>query len=134
MFEPNFPVANKSRRAIFEPLTVKRTVFPNRIVMPPIGTNFATLSGELSDENMQYYRERARGGVGLIIMENVCVDFPVASNGFTQIRFDLDKFLPRMSAFVDEMHSYGAKVGIQINHAGASANPAITGMPSYSSS
>lgn len=107
---------------------------PNRIVMPPMGTNFATTTGELTDEHFAYYRQRALGGTGLIIVENVCVDYPVASNGFTQLRLDSDRFLPRMFTFTEEMHRLGSVVGIQINHAGASADPEKTGMPNISSS
>ncbi|RLP11526.1 FAD-dependent oxidoreductase [Propionibacterium australiense] len=119
---------------IFEPITVRGMTIPNRVVMPPMGTNFATVSGELSDEHMAYYRERARGGTGLIVMENVCVDHPVGSNGFTQLRLDSDRYLPRMFAFTEEMHRHGAVAGVQINHAGASANPTLTGVPTISSS
>lgn len=119
---------------ILRPLTVRGMTIPNRIVMPPMGTNFATASGELSDEHMAYYRERARGGTGLIIMENVCVDHPTGSNGYTQLRLDSDHYLPRMFAFTEEMHHHGSVVGVQINHAGASADPALTGVSALSSS
>lgn len=37
---------------ILQPLTVRGMTIPNRIVMPPMGTNFATAGGELSDEHM----------------------------------------------------------------------------------
>ena len=119
---------------ILQPLTVRGMTIPNRIVMPPMGTNFATAGGELSDEHMAYYRERARGGTGLIIMENVCVDHPTGSNGYTQLRLDNDHCLPRMFAFTEMMHRCGSMAGVQINHAGASADPALTGAATLSSS
>ncbi|AWE42896.1 MULTISPECIES: FAD-dependent oxidoreductase [unclassified Actinobaculum] len=130
----SYPALNPDTRSVFQPLTVKTMTIPNRIVMPPMGTNFATTTGELTDEHFAYYQERARGGTGLIIVENVCVDYPVASNGFTQLRLDSDRFLPRMFTFTEEMHRLGACVGIQINHAGASADPKKTGVPNISSS
>lgn len=129
-----YPCVNQRRKNIFEPLTIKRMTIPNRIVMPPMGTNFASLSGEMTDEHLAYYCERACGGTGLIIVENVCVDFPVASNGFTQLRLDADKFIPRMYTFTEKIHRLGSVVGIQINHAGASADPKKTGVPNLSSS
>ena len=49
----------------------------NRIVMPPMGTNFANADGSVSQTLIDYYTERACGGVGLIIVEIVCVDSPV---------------------------------------------------------
>jgi 2,4-dienoyl-CoA reductase-like NADH-dependent reductase (Old Yellow Enzyme family) len=41
----------------------------NRIVMPAMGTNFTGTDCMVCDRNVGYYRERARGGVGLIIVE-----------------------------------------------------------------
>lgn len=128
------PVLPATATHVLEPLTIGTMTIPNRVVMAPMGTNLATVNGELSDEHMAYYRERARGGTGLIIMENVCVDHPVGSNGFTQLRLDTDRYLPRMFAFTEQMHRHGSVVGVQINHAGASANPALTGADTISSS
>lgn len=107
--------------AIFQPITIKRTTIRNRIVMPPIGTNFATLSGEFVDEHLQYYEQRAKGGTGLIILENVCIDYPYGTNGTTQLRIDNDQYIPGFYRFTERMHKHGATVAVQINHAGASA-------------
>lgn len=38
-----------------------------------------------------------------------------------QLRIDHDNYLPRLYKFCEDMHRYGTKVSIQINHAGASA-------------
>ncbi|WP_392553227.1 FAD-dependent oxidoreductase [Orbus wheelerorum] len=107
--------------AIFQPITIKRTTIRNRIVMPPIGTNFATLSGEFVDDHLQYYEQRAKGGTGLIILENVCIDYPYGTNGTTQLRIDNDQYIPGFYRFTERMHKHGATVAVQINHAGASA-------------
>ena len=58
---------------IFEPLTVKRTTIRNRIAMTPMGTNYGEANGEMSNRHMNYYSLRAKGGVGLIILENPMV-------------------------------------------------------------
>ena len=89
--------------------------------MPPIGTNFATLSGEFVDDHIQYYEQRAKGGTGLIILENVCIDYPYGTNGTTQLRIDNDQYIPGLFRFTERMHKHGATVAVQINHAGASA-------------
>lgn len=107
--------------SIFQPITIKRTTIKNRIVMPPIGTNFATLSGEFVDDHIQYYEQRAKGGTGLIILENVCIDYPYGTNGTTQLRIDNDQYIPGLFKFTERMHKHGATVAVQINHAGASA-------------
>lgn len=106
---------------IFEPLTVRRMTVKNRISMAPMGTNFGTQTGEMSFLHVDYYEQRARGGVGLIIVENACVDFPLGSNGTTQIRIDQDNYIPRYFKLCEAVHTHGACIAIQINHAGASA-------------
>lgn len=119
---------------IFEPLTIKRTTIKNRIAMTPMGTNYGETSGEMSPRHMNYYNQRAKGGVGLIILENANVDYPVGSNGTSQIRIDHDSFMPRFYQLVETLHKSGSTVAIQINHAGASASSARTGVPTISSS
>ncbi|WP_010631499.1 FAD-dependent oxidoreductase [Sporolactobacillus vineae] len=108
---------------LFKPLTVKRMTIKNRIIMPPMGTNFANLDGSMSEDHLSYYRDRARGGTGLIILENVCIDYPMGTNGTTQLRMDNDQFIPGLYKFTETMHAYGTCVSVQINHAGASAYP-----------
>ena len=119
---------------IFEPLTVKRTTIRNRIAMTPMGTNYGEANGEMSNRHMNYYSLRAKGGVGLIILENANVEYPVGSNGTSQIRIDHDSYMPRYYQLVESLHKDGATVAIQFNHAGASASSARTGVETVSSS
>ncbi len=119
---------------IFTPLTVKNMTIKNRIVMMPMGTNYGEQNGEMSFLHINYYEERAKGGVGLIIVENASVDSPQGSNGTTQLRIDHDNYLPRLFKFCENIHKYGTKVAIQINHAGASAVSARINMQPVSAS
>ena len=106
---------------IFSPLTVKNMTIKNRIVMMPMGTNYGEQNGEMSFLHINYYEQRAKGGTGLIIVENASIDSPQGSNGTTQLRIDHDNYLPRLFKFRENIHRYGTKIAIQINHAGASA-------------
>ena len=106
---------------IFEPLQVKRMMLKNRVIMPPMGTNFANMDGTFNEDHLSYYEQRAKGGVGLITLENVCIDYPMGTNGTTQLRIDNDQYIPGLWNFNELMHSYGACTSVQINHAGASA-------------
>lgn len=119
---------------VFSPITINGMTLPNRVVMMPMGSDFAGHDGELSDEHIKYYELRARGGTGLIIVENVCVKYPEGSNGTTQLRIDIDCYIPRLFNLTEACHKYGAKVGVQINHAGASAMSSRIGMQPVSAS
>lgn len=108
-------------QAIFEPLSIKRMTVKNRIVMPPMGTNFANVDGTFSREQLSYYEQRAKGGTGLITLENVCIAYPMGTNGARQLRMDNDQYISGLWEFNEKMHAYGACTSVQINHAGASA-------------
>lgn len=124
----------KEYQHIFEPFTVRRMTMKNRIMMTPMGTNYGESSGEMSFLHINYYEQRAKGGVGLIMVENASVDSPEGSNGTTQLRIDHDNYLPRLFKLTETVHKHGACIGIQINHAGASAQSARTNMQPVSAS
>ena len=119
---------------IFEPFTVRRMTMRNRIVMTPMGTNYGEQTGEMSFLHIHYYVQRAKGGTGLLSVENASVDSPEGSNGTTQLRIDKDNYMPRLYKLCDEVHKHGACIAIQINHAGASAMSSRTGMQPVSAS
>lgn len=119
---------------IFEPVTIRRMTVKNRISMAPMGTNYGEQNGEMSFLHMDYYEQRAQGGTGMIIVENACVDFPLGSNGTTQIRIDHDNYIPRFYKLCESVHQYGTCIAIQINHAGASAMDRRIGMQTVSAS
>lgn len=95
--------------------------------MAPVATNFASDTGGVTVEMVSYYSERARGGAGLIIVENSVVDYPLGWNGATQLRVDSDRFVPGLFTLTESLHDAGALAAIQINHAGGTANVKTTG-------
>ena len=119
---------------IFEPLTVRRMTLKNRLVMTPMGTNFGKPDGGMSFKHLHYYEMRAKGGTGLLIVENVSVDDPLGSNGTTQLRLDQDRYMPRFYELTEACHKYGACMAVQINHAGASAMSSRIGAQPVSAS
>ena len=48
----------------------------NRILMCPMGDALANPDGTVSARQLAYYEARARGGVALIIVGSVAVDYP----------------------------------------------------------
>ena len=119
---------------IFEPFIVKHMTMKNRIVMTPMGTNYGEQNGEMSFLHINYYEQRAKGGTGLIIVENASVFSPQGSNGTTQLRIDHDSYIPRLYKLCETVHKHGACIAIQINHAGASAQAMRTGVQPVSAS
>ena len=112
---------------LMSPLKIKSMELRNRVMMTPMGSNLANPDGSISEEHKNYYMLRAKGGTGLIVVENVCVAFPMGSNGTSQLRLDHDSFIPHMYELTEKVHSWGCKISVQVNHAGAAAMPSRIG-------
>lgn len=125
---------NSKYSHIFEPITIKRMTVRNRVIMTPMGTNYGEPDGSMNEMHKHYYEQRANGGTGLLIVENASVYSPEGSNGTTQIRIDHDRYIPGFYDLTERVHKAGACIAIQINHAGASAMSARTGMQPVSAS
>lgn len=90
----------------------------NHIVMPPMGTNMASYTGEATDEIIRFYAERARGGCGLIITEIARID-DVTGVGMTgQLSVTSGKFVRKLVQLTDAVHQYDTKVFLQLHHPG----------------
>lgn len=113
--------------ALFEPVRIGTMTVRNRIVMPPMATGFATEDGLVTQKHLDYYAARAKGGVGLIIVEFACVDFPVGKVG-RQLAIDHDRCLPGLRQLAEAIKGNGARAAIQIHHAGREARTKFTGL------
>ena len=101
------------------PFQVKGLELKNRVVMPPM-CQYQAQDGLANDWHFVHYTSRAIGGVGLIIVEMT----NVAPNGrITPRCLGLwnDEQRDTLKRIVDSAHKYGAKIGIQIGHAGRKA-------------
>ncbi len=113
---------------LFEPTHIGKMEIKNRIVMPPMGTNMGTPDGHVTEDIVCYYRERAKGGVGLIIVETTCVDAPVGKTTAYQLAIDNDRFIPGLSRLAETIHLHGAKAVLQLQHGGRGTKSSITGI------
>lgn len=113
---------------LFEPATIAGMELKNRIVMPPMGTNMATLEGQVTESIRRYYEERAKGGVGLIIVETTCIDAPAGKTTARQMAIDDDRFIPDLAKLAGTIHRHGAKAVLQLQHGGRGTKSSITGV------
>lgn len=90
----------------------------NRIVMPPMGTNLANENGAVTPAMIHYYRERAKGGVGLIITEINCVDAPQGNAIANELSIADDSYIAGHNELVEAVQEHGAKIITQLHHAG----------------
>lgn len=104
--------------ALLEPLRIGTTELRNRVVMSAVNTHMASAAGEVTDRLMRFYEERARNGVGLIIIENTCILWPEGKAGKKPTRIDDDRFIPALHELTEVVHAHGAKVGTNLQHTG----------------
>lgn len=102
---------------LLTPIPVGKLTLKNRIVMPAMATNFGHVDGGVSDRLSDYYAARAKGGLGLIIIEFTAVSF---EGRFTQnqLRIDSDRFIPGYAKLADAVHKAGARIFLQLQHSG----------------
>jgi 2,4-dienoyl-CoA reductase-like NADH-dependent reductase (Old Yellow Enzyme family)/thioredoxin reductase len=113
---------------LFEPIKVGNVTLKNRVVMAPMATNFATQDGLVTDQLIDFYVERAKNDVGLIIVECACIDSPRGKNVAHELGVDRDECIPGLRRLASAIHEAGAKAALQIHHAGSLAKSSITGM------
>lgn len=105
-------------------VTYKGLALKNRVVMPPMCQySVDAQDGTPNDWHFVHYVSRAVGGAGLIIMEMTDVE-PDGRISNEDLGLWSDEQIPAYARIVNEVHKYGAKIGIQIAHAGRKAEDA----------
>ncbi len=119
----------KDLRTLFSPVTIATMELRNRIAMAPIGADFATPEGLVTETMLGYYEARAKGGVALIFVEVTSV---VGSLKYMPNQLGLwnDKFIPEFEKLAKAVHAHGAKLAPQLIHPGTENEPAWSGAES----
>lgn len=97
----------------------------NRVVMPAMDQNLCDDDGLLTEANIGHYVQRARGGVGLLIVETGAVAYPVGATSRHQPNLATDDAIAGFAELADRVHVHGAKVIAQLCHHGKTAGTDI---------
>lgn len=111
---------------LFSPGQIGSLELKNRLVVPGMKSDMTTPDRKVSQALIDYYTERAKGGYGLLISEYTCVD-PEGAAIPHQLSVYSDEFLPGLSALAASVHTAGAKMFLQLHHAGRQTTPDCTG-------
>lgn len=90
----------------------------NRIVMSPMLMGFGQFDGCATEQMMDYYEERAKGGTGLIITEICRINDKHGAAAFAQLGASHDYQIAGLSEFANRIHRHGAKLFVQLHHPG----------------
>ena len=123
-----------SYEKLFTPFKIGKMEVKNRLVMSPMGTNSALANGRKTDNEIDYFIERAKGGVGMIIMGCQPLNEKIAQ-GSMEGYMDSFTVLPSLTSVCDGVHRYGAKIVCQLTPGtGRNAFPDTLGNPPMSAS
>ena len=112
------------------PASIGNLELKNRMIMAAMGSNFASEDGHTTDQLIAYYEERARGGIGLIILETSAITWPAGASMPNMIGFSKDEFIPSLQSLTQRIHQHGSKIAAQLNHSGKIAQEdVIAGRP-----
>ncbi len=100
---------------LFEPITINALKIKNRICLPAMHLGMAN-NFEVTDQIVNFYTERARGGAGMITVGYATVDD--LSGNTTNIGAHKDEFIPGLRRLASAIKDNGARSCVQINHAG----------------
>ncbi|GAB3627930.1 NADH:flavin oxidoreductase [Pandoraea terrae] len=106
---------------LFTPARIGPLALKNRLVMAPMGDNFAEADGFCTERIQAYYEARAKGGAGLLIMGVCSVAYPSGTAEPFQVGISRDDFIPGLAELTRRVHRHGGKIAAQLQHAGKTA-------------
>jgi 2,4-dienoyl-CoA reductase-like NADH-dependent reductase (Old Yellow Enzyme family)/NADPH-dependent 2,4-dienoyl-CoA reductase/sulfur reductase-like enzyme len=107
--------------ALLQPGRIGTLALRNRIIMAPMGSNFAEADGHCGERIQAYYEARAEGGAGLLTMGVCSIAFPHGTGEPYQVGISRDDFIPGLRGLTDRVHRHGAKIAMQLQHGGKTA-------------
>ena len=106
-----------------QPLKIKNLTIHNRLVMAPMECRRTDERGEVSEDMLEYYDQRTKGGVfGLVITEHHFVSSEGRASA-KQLSIVDDSKIESNRTLVDLVHGNGSAIFMQLGHAGMMAQP-----------
>ncbi|THH06804.1 hypothetical protein EW146_g9501 [Bondarzewia mesenterica] len=111
---------NAELPALFKPLTIRNTTFNNRIFVSPM-CQYSSDNGHATDWHFVHIGGFATRGAGAVCVEATAV-VPEGRISPQDAGLWTDSQMAPLKRIVDFAHSQGAKIGIQLDHAGRKAS------------
>jgi 2,4-dienoyl-CoA reductase-like NADH-dependent reductase (Old Yellow Enzyme family)/thioredoxin reductase len=105
---------------LFEPITIGRTTFRNRIWSAPNMMSHMDLTGRPDDSMISYYREKAMGGAAVVTIGDTPVDREHAATNPRSFAVTPEN-QPMLAEIAKAIHEGGALASQELNHGGRMA-------------
>jgi len=116
---------------LFQPISLGKLEIKNRIVMAPMATMYT--GEEVNDRLVDFFRARARGGAGMIIVSHAS-PHPLGRAYPCSLALWDDKYIPGLARLTSAVKREGCRIGIHIVHAGKYAPSSLIGAQAVSPS
>jgi len=92
----------------------------NRVIMEPMVTNYAGMNGEVIERMVEYYRARAKGGCGMVVVESTETDTEVDESRVLPgcLILNSQDHVRGMATLTEAIHSFDCKAAIQLSLGG----------------
>ena len=107
-------------KKLYTPVCINGLEIRNRVVMAPMSVGHSH-EGYITEDTIEFYRRRANGGAGLIVIAGVQWDKERYSSMHGCLLTD-EKYVPQLKKLTDTIHAGGSKVFAQLLHKGRSAS------------
>lgn len=111
---------------LFSPFKIKHCELKNRIVMPSLASFLIEGDGSITENSIEHYRRRARGGPAMVFME-ACAVSPEGIVSPHQARIYDDKFVEGLAKIATAMKSEGTVPAVQLHHGGRQISSKVIG-------
>ena len=112
---------------LFEPVKIGKLTIKNRIESAPTLPVLAHPDGHPSREMIDYYKEKARGGAGIVTVGESAIDREYGVTHAGQLIVDDNKMIPYLSLLAESIKRYGARASLELCHGGRQAIPELIG-------
>ena len=117
---------------LFTSLSISGLTIKNRLVVSPMVTVYCDTDGMATERFIAYHETKAKGGWGMIIVEDYAVD-PLG-RGFWTPGLWKDEQIPSHAELTGRVHRAGTKIIAQIYHAGRQTSSGLIGQQPVSAS
>ena len=104
---------------LFQPGYIGKLRIKNRIIQAPMSTRLAARDGSVTPQLLSYYKERAKGGQGLIIVEFANIDQKASQTAHCQLGIYDNSLISGLAILARGIKDNGARAAIQICHGGS---------------
>jgi 2,4-dienoyl-CoA reductase-like NADH-dependent reductase (Old Yellow Enzyme family)/thioredoxin reductase len=111
---------------LLEPIIIGSSRAKNRIVMAPMETRMSTISGDITQGMINYYTERAKGGAGVVIIENTFIDNLASRSSLSSSGLYSDHLIAGKNLLAEAIKENNTLAIIQLSHGGRQARAGAT--------